>query len=752
MSEKASRSQSSKAVYCQRCGTLMELIFKEKTIIEKNNVIKEEVTTIQSDIVEENKLFRHVCPSCKFTTYHNPVPVVAAIVEWKDHEHIILIQNNNWPNHWYGLISGFIEHKEDPLDAIKREIKEELGIDKIDIHLPDDLIGVYNFAKMNELMIIYHVQVRDDCNVEDIKIDENEIREFKFIRIDKIRPYKAATGFALRDWLIKKGYTENVDNYIDPFNSKDSMLDDWSKENHERMLKQENSTNLITMPHHPIESTIRRMFDNDKTTTQESESTTFTTQSDPTNITNREYLDEDDEDYKEFTSIDLDRKQNIQHNNDIDNVNGNTPPSLLTMPNILQDSDIERIEEKLDDKEDNHSTSIVIEQPKEQVIKNNYFINQLGPYDNKHKYGHMYAPYEDWILIEKNNVLCDLFTTKLTFKRPKTGYIPTNPTTGLPITTDLELMNANELVYHRTFDEDQTSTNNNECVLEDIESEDERFRYYVTHSWSSRRNRKARRQKASRKCRKSFLGFHVIHPSQSRYEKGLHFLGFRFMNLSYWLAISFLIGSISMLIRGVSGMINNVWFNSNPRQALILTKWLIDFTFWIGTIFMLITGIFTYLESINTPNVVSLENWKLDVYRALTPANARNLNIRKLKFFGFRWNQIDFYSCIFFLLGTCSMLVSTTWQFGKNPNVLAKYIPLIVGSVLWLIHSYLNVLEVQHGKLRLKFKSLSWWIVWLQLFGNLCFLVGFICGFTSLMIVNNVDRVVTSVNLFDLWI
>jgi len=43
---------------------------------------------------------RMKCLACNYTFYNNPIPVVAAIVEWRDHEHVILIQNKTWPSHW----------------------------------------------------------------------------------------------------------------------------------------------------------------------------------------------------------------------------------------------------------------------------------------------------------------------------------------------------------------------------------------------------------------------------------------------------------------------------------------------------------------------------------------------------------------------------------------------------------------------------------------------------------------------------
>ena len=79
-----------------------------------------------------------------------------------------------------------------------REVGEELGL----VAEAADLIGVYSFRRMNQIIIAYHVLVSD----AQIVIDESEIAAYKEIPIAKIRPWKAGTGYALRDFLATRGY------------------------------------------------------------------------------------------------------------------------------------------------------------------------------------------------------------------------------------------------------------------------------------------------------------------------------------------------------------------------------------------------------------------------------------------------------------------------------------------------------------------------------------------------------------------
>ena len=73
------------------------------------------------------------CPACGFAHYDNPVPVVSAIVEHDGR--VVLARNKAWPPTWYALVAGFLERDEAPDDAVRREVKEELGLDALSTQL-----------------------------------------------------------------------------------------------------------------------------------------------------------------------------------------------------------------------------------------------------------------------------------------------------------------------------------------------------------------------------------------------------------------------------------------------------------------------------------------------------------------------------------------------------------------------------------------------------------------------------------------
>ena len=95
----------------------------------------------------------------------------------------------------FGLITGFVERDESPEAAAAREVKEELDLDARTVAL----IGIYPFARKNELIIAYHVAASGE-----IRLNE-ELAEVRLLPPERLRPSDFGTGLAIRDWLRSRG-------------------------------------------------------------------------------------------------------------------------------------------------------------------------------------------------------------------------------------------------------------------------------------------------------------------------------------------------------------------------------------------------------------------------------------------------------------------------------------------------------------------------------------------------------------------
>jgi NAD+ diphosphatase len=134
------------------------------------------------------------CPACQWTHWNNPTPVLAAVVQYQDR--ILLARNAAWPAKVYALITGFMEAGETPQDGIRREVKEETNLDAQEV----SLIGVYDFQRMNQVIIAYHVRAEGEVQLSP------ELVDWRLYAYDQVKCWPAGTGYALADWLRGRGY------------------------------------------------------------------------------------------------------------------------------------------------------------------------------------------------------------------------------------------------------------------------------------------------------------------------------------------------------------------------------------------------------------------------------------------------------------------------------------------------------------------------------------------------------------------
>jgi NAD+ diphosphatase len=134
------------------------------------------------------------CPVCNFVHWNNPTPVLAAIVQYGDQ--ILLARNAAWPGKMFALITGFMEAGESPQEGIAREVKEETNLDCSEVNL----VGAYDFQRMNQVIIAYHVVASGAVKLSP------ELAEYKLFDYPDIKCWPAGTGYAMADWLKSRGF------------------------------------------------------------------------------------------------------------------------------------------------------------------------------------------------------------------------------------------------------------------------------------------------------------------------------------------------------------------------------------------------------------------------------------------------------------------------------------------------------------------------------------------------------------------
>ena len=142
------------------------------------------------------------CAACGFTHWNNPVPVLAAVVEYQGQ--VLLARNAAWTHRMFALITGFMEAGETPEEGIAREIAEETSLTVQSLKL----IGVYDFQRMYQLIVAYHAKAEGEVKLSP------ELVEYRLYPLEKVKCWPAGTGYALADWLRSRGYEPQ---FIDPF-------------------------------------------------------------------------------------------------------------------------------------------------------------------------------------------------------------------------------------------------------------------------------------------------------------------------------------------------------------------------------------------------------------------------------------------------------------------------------------------------------------------------------------------------------
>ena len=134
------------------------------------------------------------CPACGWTHWNNPTPVLAAIVEYRGQ--VLLARNAAWPGKMFALITGFMEAGESPQEGIAREVKEETNLVVTQVNL----VGAYEFLRMNQIIIAYHVVAHGDVRLSP------ELVDYRLVDLPDLRCWPAGTGYALADWLRTRGH------------------------------------------------------------------------------------------------------------------------------------------------------------------------------------------------------------------------------------------------------------------------------------------------------------------------------------------------------------------------------------------------------------------------------------------------------------------------------------------------------------------------------------------------------------------
>jgi len=136
------------------------------------------------------------CPRCGFVSFPRISPAIIVLVE---HEgKALLASSPRFKEGFFSTLAGFVEPGETLEDAVRREVKEEAGIDVKNIRY----FGSQPWPFPDSVMVGFTAEYAGG----EIKIDDNEILDARWFPADRIPeiPGKISIARALIDYFLEK--------------------------------------------------------------------------------------------------------------------------------------------------------------------------------------------------------------------------------------------------------------------------------------------------------------------------------------------------------------------------------------------------------------------------------------------------------------------------------------------------------------------------------------------------------------------
>ena len=138
------------------------------------------------------------CPRCGLTSFPRLSPAVIVLIERG--ETILLARGRQFPEGFYGIIAGFVEPGESLEEAVRREVREEVGLEIAEVRY----FGSQPWPYPHALMIGFTAAHAGG----ELRLDERELAEAGWFGVDDLPrvPPKLSIARRLIDaWAARQG-------------------------------------------------------------------------------------------------------------------------------------------------------------------------------------------------------------------------------------------------------------------------------------------------------------------------------------------------------------------------------------------------------------------------------------------------------------------------------------------------------------------------------------------------------------------
>ena len=140
------------------------------------------------------------CPGCGLISYPRLSPAVIVAVVRRDR--LLLARSHRFRGTFYSVLAGFVEPGETLEECVRREIREEVGIEVKNIHY----FSSQPWPFPDSLMIGFTAEYAKG----DIVVDQSEIADASWFSADALPPVPPKISIArqLIDWFVEKQTSE----------------------------------------------------------------------------------------------------------------------------------------------------------------------------------------------------------------------------------------------------------------------------------------------------------------------------------------------------------------------------------------------------------------------------------------------------------------------------------------------------------------------------------------------------------------
>jgi len=96
---------------------------------------------------------------------HPRFTVTAGAIIFNDHGHVLLLKHRFRAGSGWGLPGGFLELGEQPIDALRRELREEIGLELEDV----EVFAARSFKKPKQVEVLF--RARANANVKPLTME-----------------------------------------------------------------------------------------------------------------------------------------------------------------------------------------------------------------------------------------------------------------------------------------------------------------------------------------------------------------------------------------------------------------------------------------------------------------------------------------------------------------------------------------------------------------------------------------------------